>query len=92
MKILAALRRTVFSKSAWVQDDPSAPQDQLSRLDWWDRYPHLAPRSANDLARVDIKRIAKFLTSAPIADVEAVRDNQEIIYLSSLTSSVHAVE
>ena len=89
MKILAALRRTVFSKDAWVMDDPNPV---LSRLDLWDKYPHIAPRSEKDLARIDVKRVAKFLTSAPIDDVEAVRDNQEIIYLSSLTSAAHAVE
>ena len=55
---------------SWIADDPNP---QLSRLDWWDRYPHLAPRGAKDLARVDLRRTAKFLTSAPIDEVEAVR-------------------
>jgi hypothetical protein len=40
---------------------------------WRERHPHLLPRSANDIKRLDVKRAAQFLTSAPIEEVLAVR-------------------
>lgn len=54
----------------------------MPRQDWRDRYPHLAPRHENDMRRIDIKRVARFLTTGHIDDVEAARDNQPLIRVS----------